>query len=313
MGFIQWNVLRRRDFMSSLLRNPLDPYDISGSSNFSNSSSFWPDQKSINLAVSAWTDDSEIDASRGNDILFPFSSYETYYPMGMDYRLKESKNDYSRCHSLIYNNVTEGDHGFLYQETSRDSIGLNENQPEPSMSEPSEQDRFSSPRESSKKRHRMPTEAHKNKRNIKMKTLDDNNDNNIVLVRHNTSSCSTKDDSASGSHELNGGLASSSDSKGSGKTRATRGAATDPQSLYARKRREKINERLRVLQGLVPNGTKVDISTMLEEAVEYVKFLQLQIKLLSSDELWMYAPVAYNGMDIGQLDLRIKASKPQES
>ena len=35
---------------------------------------------------------------------------------------------------------------------------------------------------------------------------------------------------------------------------------TDPQSLYARKRREKINERLKVLQNLVPNGTKVSIS-----------------------------------------------------
>ncbi|CAN8313425.1 unnamed protein product [Cochlearia groenlandica] len=84
-----------------------------------------------------------------------------------------------------------------------------------------------------------------------------------------------------------------------GKTRATKGKATDPQSLYARKRREKINERLKTLQNLVPNGTKVDISTMLEEAVHYVKFLQLQIKLLSSDDLWMYAPLAYNGLDMG--------------
>ncbi|KAL6211793.1 hypothetical protein ACLB2K_017016 [Fragaria x ananassa] len=84
-----------------------------------------------------------------------------------------------------------------------------------------------------------------------------------------------------------------------GKSRARRGSASDPQSLYARKRREKINERLRVLQNLVPNGTKVDISTMLEEAVHYVKFLQLQIKLLSSDDMWMYAPICYNGMDLG--------------
>ncbi|XP_010538143.1 PREDICTED: transcription factor bHLH54-like isoform X2 [Tarenaya hassleriana] len=78
------------------------------------------------------------------------------------------------------------------------------------------------------------------------------------------------------------------------KARAGKGTATDPQSLYAR-RRERINERLKILQSLVPNGTKVDISTMLEEAVHYVKFLQLQIKLLSSDDLWMYAPLAYNG------------------
>ncbi|KAG6470578.1 hypothetical protein ZIOFF_071652 [Zingiber officinale] len=89
-----------------------------------------------------------------------------------------------------------------------------------------------------------------------------------------------------------------------GKKRAGRGAATDPQSLYARKRRERINERLKTLQNLVPNGTKVDISTMLEEAVQYVKFLQLQIKLLSSDDLWMYAPIAYNGMNLG-IDLNI--------
>ncbi|KAL8027609.1 hypothetical protein ABFX02_14G106700 [Erythranthe guttata] len=78
--------------------------------------------------------------------------------------------------------------------------------------------------------------------------------------------------------------------------------------INGEKRRERINERLRVLQNLVPNGTKVDISTMLEEAVEYVKFLQLQIKLLSSDEMWMYSPIAYNGMDLG-LDLKISTQK----
>jgi hypothetical protein len=49
--------------------------------------------------------------------------------------------------------------------------------------------------------------------------------------------------------------------------------------LLFQKRRERINERLKILQNLVPNGTKVDISTMLEEAVHYVKFLQLQIRV----------------------------------
>ncbi|XP_058757376.1 transcription factor bHLH139-like [Vicia villosa] len=86
------------------------------------------------------------------------------------------------------------------------------------------------------------------------------------------------------------------------KSRARNGHATDSQSIYARRRRERINERLRILQTLVPNGTKVDISTMLEEAVQYVKFLQLQIKVLSSEDMWMYAPLAYNGINIG-LDL----------
>ena len=88
---------------------------------------------------------------------------------------------------------------------------------------------------------------------------------------------------------------------------------------------------------------QVDISTMLEEAAQYVKFLQLQIKvsnkkfhasrlkicnnqiivtytakmnfinfmsnnyvqLLSSDDMWMYAPIAYNGINISSIDLNI--------
>ncbi|CAL5055457.1 unnamed protein product [Urochloa decumbens] len=60
----------------------------------------------------------------------------------------------------------------------------------------------------------------------------------------------------------------------------------DPQSLAAKNRRERISERLRTLQELVPNGTKVDMVTMLEKAISYVKFLQLQVKVLATDEFW---------------------------
>ncbi|OEL27965.1 Transcription factor bHLH83 [Dichanthelium oligosanthes] len=60
----------------------------------------------------------------------------------------------------------------------------------------------------------------------------------------------------------------------------------DPQSLAAKNRRERISERLRTLQELVPNGTKVDMVTMLEKAITYVKFLQLQVKVLATDEFW---------------------------
>ncbi|KAE8818146.1 Helix-loop-helix DNA-binding domain containing protein [Hordeum vulgare] len=53
--------------------------------------------------------------------------------------------------------------------------------------------------------------------------------------------------------------------------------------LYeAKRRKEKINDKLQVLQKLVPNGTKVDLSNMLEEAVLYVKFLQLRIKFAAA-------------------------------
>ncbi|XAR61960.1 hypothetical protein NMG60_11016520, partial [Bertholletia excelsa] len=128
----------------------------------------------------------------------------------------------------------------------------------------------------------------------------DDDEGNAGTNGQGSSSYSSEEDSGA-SQELDGGAISGfqrSSSLNSNGKRATRGAATDPQSLYARRRRERINERLRILRNLVPNGTKVDISTMLEEAVHYVKFLQLQIKLLSSDDMWMYAPIAYNGLDI---------------
>ncbi|XP_020225195.1 putative transcription factor bHLH086 [Cajanus cajan] len=60
----------------------------------------------------------------------------------------------------------------------------------------------------------------------------------------------------------------------------------DPQSVAAKNRREKISERLKILQELVPNGSKVDLVTMLEKAISYVKFLQLQVKVLAADEFW---------------------------
>ncbi|KAJ4781680.1 Transcription factor bHLH83 [Rhynchospora pubera] len=70
------------------------------------------------------------------------------------------------------------------------------------------------------------------------------------------------------------------------KTKATTGPSKDTQSLAAKNRRERISERLKVLQELVPNGTKVDLVTMLEKAISYVKFLQLQVKVLTTDEFW---------------------------
>ncbi|XP_062203052.1 transcription factor BHLH133-like [Phragmites australis] len=82
-------------------------------------------------------------------------------------------------------------------------------------------------------------------------------------------------------------------------TRPRKKSGKDSQCCYAKKRRQRINERLRLLQEIIPNGTKVDISTVLEEAVEYVKFLHLQIKLLRSDEMWMHAPLAYHDINIG--------------
>ncbi|KAJ1684845.1 hypothetical protein LUZ63_016235 [Rhynchospora breviuscula] len=70
------------------------------------------------------------------------------------------------------------------------------------------------------------------------------------------------------------------------KAKAKPTISKDPQSVAAKVRRERISERLKILQELVPNGTKVDLVTMLEKAISYVKFLQLQVKVLATDEFW---------------------------
>ncbi|CAN6214829.1 unnamed protein product [Urochloa humidicola] len=67
--------------------------------------------------------------------------------------------------------------------------------------------------------------------------------------------------------------------------RARRGQATDPHSIAERLRRERIAERMKSLQELVPNANKTDKASMLDEIIDYVKFLQLQVKVLSMSRL----------------------------
>ncbi|KAK4791217.1 hypothetical protein SAY86_031630 [Trapa natans] len=66
------------------------------------------------------------------------------------------------------------------------------------------------------------------------------------------------------------------------KIRAKRGFATHPRSIAERVRRTKISERIRKLQDLVPNMDKqTNTAEMLDSAVEYIKDLQEQLKMLS--------------------------------
>ncbi|XP_057532201.1 transcription factor UNE10-like isoform X2 [Amaranthus tricolor] len=47
------------------------------------------------------------------------------------------------------------------------------------------------------------------------------------------------------------------------------------------KRRDKINQRMKTLQKLVPNSNKIDKASMLDEVIEYLKQLQAQVQMLS--------------------------------
>ncbi|XP_078179805.1 uncharacterized protein LOC144573898 [Carex rostrata] len=289
-------------------------------------SMFWSDNtNSSNMYY--WSQGESNNSSSSSNYFASQPDYENYYlnepnvalemntiPAPTDFNLVEEQHKNKSIH-LVPNP------SFGEQVVNDENSDENENSC-PSESDSSAKRKFlgklDGQSEAVKKKARASTHIQKSEKKTSskkgQKSASREEEENKGALNKQSSSCYSSDNESNGSQENNASGVTSSRSKGSsalnsnGKSRAGRGSATDPQSLYARKRRERINERLRILQSLVPNGTKVDISTMLEEAVQYVKFLQLQIKLLSSDELWMYAPIAYNGMNIG-IDLKI--SPPQ--
>ncbi|GFP96842.1 transcription factor une12 [Phtheirospermum japonicum] len=82
------------------------------------------------------------------------------------------------------------------------------------------------------------------------------------------------------------------------RVRARRGQATDPHSIAERLRRERISERIKALQELVPSCNKSDRAAMLDEILDYVKFLRLQVKVLSMSRLGGAGAVAQLVADI---------------
>ncbi|XP_011015842.1 PREDICTED: transcription factor BPE-like isoform X3 [Populus euphratica] len=64
--------------------------------------------------------------------------------------------------------------------------------------------------------------------------------------------------------------------------RARRGQATDSHSLAERARREKISERMKILQDIVPGCNKVTGKALvLDEIINYIQSLQRQVEFLS--------------------------------
>ncbi|XP_050381619.1 transcription factor PIF4-like [Argentina anserina] len=78
----------------------------------------------------------------------------------------------------------------------------------------------------------------------------------------------------------------------SGSSRRTR--AAEVHNLSERRRRDRINEKMRALQELIPHSNKTDKASMLDEAIEYLKSLQLQLQVM-----WMgggMAPMMFPGV-----------------
>ncbi|KAM0927270.1 hypothetical protein ACQ4PT_002978 [Festuca glaucescens] len=61
-----------------------------------------------------------------------------------------------------------------------------------------------------------------------------------------------------------------------------RGRTAEVHNMSERRRRDRINEKMRALQELIPNCNKIDKASMLEEAIEYLKTLQLQVQMMST-------------------------------
>ncbi|WZY67948.1 hypothetical protein YC2023_000188 [Brassica napus] len=55
--------------------------------------------------------------------------------------------------------------------------------------------------------------------------------------------------------------------------------AAEVHNLSEKRRRSRINEKMKALQSLIPNSNKTDKASMLDEAIEYLKQLQLQVQI----------------------------------
>eukprot|EP00268_Persea_americana_P033106 TRINITY_DN3282_c0_g2_i2.p1 TRINITY_DN3282_c0_g2~~TRINITY_DN3282_c0_g2_i2.p1 ORF type:complete len:513 (+),score=91.90 TRINITY_DN3282_c0_g2_i2:567-2105(+) len=91
-------------------------------------------------------------------------------------------------------------------------------------------------------------------------------------------------------------------------TSARRARAAEVHNLSERRRRDRINEKMKALQELIPRCNKSDKASMLDEAIEYLKSLQLQVQMMSMGcsmapmmfpGVQQYMPAMGMGMGIG--------------
>nr|XP_025693942.1 transcription factor bHLH49 isoform X3 [Arachis hypogaea] len=134
---------------------------------------------------------------------------------------------------------------------------------------------------SSKKRKRIGLDADKDK-------VDGSPEQPGAAVKENSGSRQQKGEQqptpstkGSGKNAKQGSQASDSPKEEYIHVRARRGQATNSHSLAERVRREKISERMKFLQDLVPGCSKVTgKAVMLDEIINYVQSLQRQVEIL---------------------------------
>nr|AKN09598.1 basic helix-loop-helix transcription factor [Salvia miltiorrhiza] len=93
--------------------------------------------------------------------------------------------------------------------------------------------------------------------------------------------------------------ATESESAGGNKAKngtARRSRVAEVHNMSERRRRDRINEKMKALQELIPHANKSDKASMLDEAIEYMKALQLQIQLMWMGRGMGMAPVMLPGM-----------------
>ncbi|XP_015079221.1 transcription factor PIF1-like isoform X1 [Solanum pennellii] len=101
-------------------------------------------------------------------------------------------------------------------------------------------------------------------------------------------------------------------------TSAKKSRAAEVHNLSERKRRDRINEKMKALQELIPRCNKSDKASMLDEAIEYLKSLQLQVQMMATGcsmvpmmypGIPQYMPTMGMNMSMG-MDMKMGRNRP---